>query len=632
MPSYDEQLQLVEFGDYKSLWNIKYNIGSLKTHGATMGQDFVQVFDICDGIPTGVMSYGLTPSTYEVEHYYPQTGDVQFERVSCFHFENFVIKVNNNVSSEKIYLKYYKLQKYSDIINKIPNASKSPGADDKSYRFVYTTQKLSDVDTFTLDGYYGVNGWELLILTNIDVSNTYRFKKKPDDEYTQLINKEYYELTTKTKNLEQMGSDPIINLKTENELYKIKFPGFYVQNQSFIRFANYLTSDTTQYKLTNNKDINNIEVLPQNSDNLGYEDLSSNELILFDGLNNNYELRDFQKNNTSITIYYKDLNDNKNKTLEYQIRPSDKVYIVKRQQSTVNYSSTNVFETCARSGEYKVDHWGSNWNAPPKLNSFMYTFAIMDTYLYKMPRICFTGPTVESHNKLDLKIDTPDLLGTYMESRGLESLNFSAIDTKHLSLFQKVAFDNYSVDNIRWTNGDTAYLVNNRKIKRLESIIQTSNISTTHMNTGAAYSFWTYAININMNGGYFWNIKKKTIPYSKFEVESFSQNSGMKIINTIDNKPGLLPNYINLLSQVDTNVTVYDYWNGATLSKMKDYDITVSSDFNQPLGTINGNNYDLKQTSEFNTSKSNYLRFGFESKINMPSEGYIIFLELDKSN
>ena len=619
MPSYDEQLQLVEFGEYKSLRNIKYNIGSLKTDGANMGAYFAQVFDICDGIPTGAMSYGPTPSTYKVQHYYPQTGKVRFETVSCFHFENFVIKVRNNVSSEKMYLKYYKLQPSKDNIA-------------NHYHFVYTTQKLSDVDTFTLDGYYGVNGWELLILTNIDVSNTYRFKKNPDDEYTQLINKEYYELTTKTKNLEQLPGDPIINLKTENELYKIKFPGFYVQNQSFIRFANNLTSDITQYKLSNNKDINSVEVLPQNSDNLGYEDLSSNELVLFDGLNNNYELRDFQKNNTSITIYYKDLNDNKNKTLDYQIRPSDKVYIVKRQQSTVNYSSTNVFETCVRSGEYKVDPWGSNWNSPPKLNSFMYTFAIMDTYLYKMPRICFTGPTVKSHNKLDLKIDTPDLLGTYMESRGLESLNFSAIDTKHSSLFQKVAFDNYSVDNIRWTSGDTAYLVDNRKIKRLESIIQTSNISTTHMNTGAAYSFWTYAIDINMNGGYFWNIKKKTIPYSKFEVGSFSQDSGMKIINTIDNKPGLLPNYINLLSKVDTNVTVYDYWNGATLSKMKDYDITVSSDFNQPLGTINGNNYDLKQTSKFNTSKSNYLRFGFESKINMPSEGYIIFLELGKSN
>lgn len=619
MPSYDEQLQLVEFGEYKSLRNIKYNIGSLKTHGATMGQDFAQVFDICDGIPIGAMSYGPTPSTYQVEHYYPKTGKVEFETVSCFHFENFVIKVNNNVSSEKMYLKYYKLQPSKDnIVN--------------HYHFVYTTQKLSDINTFTLDGYYGVNGWELLILTNIDVSNTYRFKKNLNDEYTQLINKEYYELTTKTKNLEQIGSDPIINLRTENELYQIKFPGFYVQNQSVIRLANHLTSDITQYKLANNKDINNIEVLPQNSDNLGYEDLSSHELILFDGLNNNYELTDFQKTSTAITIYYKNLNTNKNETLKYHIRPSDKVYIVKRQQSTVNYSSTNVFETCVRSGEYKVDSWGSNWNAPPKLNSFMYTFAILDTYLYRMPRICFTGPTVEFHNKLDLKIDTPDLLGTYMESRGLESLNFSTIDDKHLSLFQKVAFNNYSIDNIRWTGGDIAYLVDKRQIKRLESIIQTSNISTTHMNTGATYSFSTYAININMNGGYFWNIKKKTIPYSKFEVESFFQNSGMKIINTIDNKPGLLPNYINLLSQVDTNVTVYDYWNGATLSKMKDYNITVSSDFNQPLGTINGNNYDLKQTSEFNTSKSNYLRFGFESQINMPSEGYIIFLELDKPN
>ena len=59
--------------------------------------------------------------------------------------------------------------------------------------------------------------------------------------------------------------------------------------------------------------------------------------------------------------------------------------------------------------------------------------------------------------------------------------------------------------------------------------------------------------------GYFWNIKKTINPYSKFEIKSFSQDSGMKIINTIDNKPGLLPNYINLLSQVDTNVTVYDY-------------------------------------------------------------------------
>lgn len=620
MPSYDEQLQLVEFGEYKSLWNIKYNIGSLKTYGTTMEAYFAQVFNICDGIPTGAMSYGPTPLTYKVEHYYPQTSKVKFETVSCFHFENFVIKVNNNVSSEKLYLKYYKLQPSKDNIA-------------NHYHFVYTTQKLSDIDTFTLDGYYGVNGWELLILTNIDVSNTYRFKKKPDDEYTQLINKEYYELTTKTKNLEQIGSDPIINLKTENELYKIKFPGFYVQNQSFIRFANNLTSDITQYKLSNNKDINDVEVLPQNSDNLGYEDLSSNELILFDGLNNNYQLIDFRKSNTDISILYKDLNNNESKTLNYQFRPSDKVYIVKRQQSTINYSSTNVFETCVRSGEYKVDSWGSNWNAPPKLNSFMYTFAILDTYLYKMPRICFTGPTVASHNQLYLKINTPDLLGTYVESGDLiNSLNFGAIDTKHLSLFQKVAFDNYSVDNIRWTNGDTAYLVNNRKIKRLESIIQTSNISTTHMNTGAAYSFWTYAIDINMNGGYFWNIKKKTIPYSKFEVESFSQDSGMKIINTIDNKPGLLPNYINLLSKVDTNVTVYNYWNGATLSKMKDYNITVSSDFNQPLGTINGNNYDLKQTSEFNTSKSNYLRFGFESQINMPSEGYIIFLDLGKPN
>ena len=37
---------------------------------------------------------------------------------------------------------------------------------------------------------------------------------------------------------------------------------------------------------------------------------------------------------------------------------------------------------------------------------------------------------------------------------------------------------------------------------------------------------------------------------------------------------------------------------------MKDYNITVSSDVHQSLGAIDGNNYDLKQTSEFNPSKS----------------------------
>ena len=620
MPSYDEQLQLVEFGEYKSLRNIKYNIGSLKTYGATMGAYFAQVFDICDGIPTGAMSYGPTPSIYKVQHYYPRTGEIKFETVSCFHFENFVIKVNNNVSSERMYLKYYKLQPYkSNIAN--------------SYHFVYTTQKLSDIDTFTLDGYYGVNGWELLILTNIDVSNTYRFKKNPDDEYTQLINKEYYELTTKTKNLEQLPSGPITNITTGNELYKIKFPGFYVQNQSVIRLANHLTDDVTQYKLANNKDINGIEVLPQNSDNLGYEDLLLNELILFDGLNNNYQLMDFRKSNTDISILYKDLNDNKNKTLNYQVRPSDKVYIVKRQQSTVNYSDTSRFETSARFGEYKQDTWGSKWGILTEPNIFMYTFTIWEKDPYNIPRICFTGPTVASHNQLYLKINTPDLLGTYIESGNLmSSLNFGTIDNKHSSLFQKVAFDNCSIDSIKWTIGDIAgRAVDGHSMKRLEAIIQTSDNRATDIDYGEAYYFKTYLININING-YFWNIKKTINPYSKFEIKSFSKNSGMAIVNTIDNKPGLLPNYINLLSKVDTSTMIYNYWNGLPYGTMENYHIAVSSNFNQSLGIVNNNNYDLKYTSRVNNSISTYLRFGFESQINMPSEGYIIFLELGKPN
>ena len=65
---------------------------------------------------------------------------------------------------------------------------------------------------------------------------------------------------------------------------------------------------------------------------------------------------------------------------------------------------------------------------------------------------------------------------------------------------------------------------------------------------------------------------------------------------------------------------------------MENYHIAVSSNFNQSLGIVNNNNYDLKYTSRVNNSISTYLRFGFESQINMPSEGYIIFLELGKPN
>lgn len=631
MPSYDEQLQLVEFGEYKSLRNIKYNIGSLKTDGANMGAYFAQVFDICDGIPTGAMSYGPTPLTYEVEHYDPQTGEVKFETVSCFHFENFVIKVNNNVSSEKMYLKYYKLQKYSDIINKIPNASKSPGADDKSYRFVYTIQKLSDVDTFTLDGYYGVNGWELLILTNIDVSDTYRFKKNPDDEYTQLINKEYYELTTKTKNLEQLPSDPMTNITTGNELYKIKFPGFYVQNQSVIRLANHLTSDTTQYKLTNNKDINNVEVLPQNSDNLGYEDLTNNKFILFNGFDNNYQLISIQKDSTSIAFVYIDLETRKKHVLRYDLQTKDKIYIVKRSQNIISYNNNNfityVFKDC-------------NYNSASKIttsNDFVYTLSFQDSDNY---HVCtLTGPTTLVPWKDDWKIkantiylySTPsNLNGVYIDNGYYEDVDqiiFSSINDLYKNYFIQQSYDMlYNINKHYWC------ATNINKIQMATTLITDQKESEfTLPYDSSPVRYFTNNININLSGIY-WKLKysKENIAQKEdFQIVDFPDKNGISIISKINNKPGFLPNYINLLSNFNVDSTAYAF--DSNPGTVKQIGFSVSTNINSPLSWIGETPYDLKYTGK-KTQLSSYLRFGFESKINMPSEGYIIFLELGKPN
>ena len=619
MPSYDEQLQLVEFGNYKSLRNIKYNIGSLKTYGPSMGAYFAQVFDICDGIPTGAMSYGPTPSTYKVEHYYPKKGEVRFETVSCFHFENFVIKVNNNVSSEKMYLKYYKLQPYeSNITN--------------SYRFVYTTQKLSDINnTFTLDGYYGVNGWELLILTDINVSDTYRFKKNPNDEYTQLINKEYYELTAKTKNLEQLPDDPMTNIITGNELYKIKFPGFYVQNQSVIRLANHLTNDKTQYKLVNNTDINGIEVLPQNSDNLGYEDLTNNKFILFNGFDNNYQLISIQKDSTSIAFSYIDLETRKKHVLWYDLQTKDKIYIVKRSQNIISYNNNNfitsVFEDC-------------NYNSASNIttsNDFVYTLSFQNSDNYH--GCALTGPTtlVEWKDEWKIKANTiylysapSNLNGVYIDNGYYEDVNqitFSSIDDLYKNYFTQQSYDMlYNIHTHYWC------ATNVNKIQMATTLIADQKESEfTPPYASSPVRYFTNSININLSGIY-WKLKysKENIAQKEdFQIVNFPDKNGISIISKINNKPGFLPNYINLLSNfnVDSTAYAFDHYPGT----VKNVGFSVSTNINSPLGWIGETSYDLKYTSK-KAQLSSYLRFGFESQINMPSEGYIIFLELHKTN
>ena len=143
--------------------------------------------------------------------------------------------------------------------------------------------------------------------------------------------------------------------------------------------------------------------------------------------------------------------------------------------------------------------------------------------------------------------------------------------------------------------------------------------------------YFTNSINITLSGIHCeLKYSKETITQKEdFQIVNFPDKNGISIISKINNKPGFLPNYINLLSNFNVDSTAYAFdSNPGTVKKVG---FSVSTNINSPLGWIGETPYDLKYTSK-KAQLSSYLRFGFKSQINMPSEGYIIFLELHKSN
>ena len=236
----------------------------------------------------------------------------------------------------------------------------------------------------------------MLVNSAFDPINSYIFNQ--EDKQKTLINLEYYELTKKTNKLMQVD-DPMLNYTTGNTLKKLAFPGFYINGEnSFIRYANELTNDSTQYKFSDNRNgfqYIDTSLLPENSDNLGYEDLTNNKIMLFNGFDNNYQLTDLFRSDDKIDIEYIDLSQgNKRVQTSFKIRPQDKIYVVKRTRANINYANEHMY-TSARYGLYNQS--SINEFDIKKGQDFVYTFAFDDEYRDKdkryQPRICFTGPT-----------------------------------------------------------------------------------------------------------------------------------------------------------------------------------------------------------------------------------------------
>ena len=628
MATYDENLNIVaevNSSNFPQYRNIRYNIGSIRKHTGELKDYFNKIFDR-GTITSGSITCVLTPDDMLVEHYNPKTKTTTFEQVYCFYFNNVVIHTNEVDS----YLKYYKLQEYNRIIEKNPNASHNPNAKDK-YRFVYTCQEVN-YDT-VLDGYYGINGWELLVRDPYsDPLECYKFQK--DGESKKLFNPEYYKLTKKTRKLEKL-SETVVNLQTGNTIQQVKFPGFYTNNKSFIRFANQLTSDTTQYKLADNKDSHHNDILPANSDNLGYENLENSKIILFNGFDNNYELRNIAKTDNDIIITYKDWTQNGiTVTSNFQLRPQDKIYIVKRESSTVDYDNNKIYTAAAYGPYHRHSADDLYFNLQPK--DFIYTLS-----LYNYPRICFTGPTYYSsrdikYNTLYLKFSNSQLKGTYLSNstNTLSNLNFTTLISNYQGFFTQTSYNQEMIINNSSSYGDIIYQHNNSILRSLEFISQNKKVLAYDMNNDKyQYDFVVSNIKINISGS-IWKLKNGTQPkFNDFTVNSsqiYKKTDCLSIVSAIDNKPGMLPNYINLLSKIDTTALVEDWlvpysYNGT----LKENHVIVSNDLLSHISSIDGISYDLKYTTSWNDVPPLFLRFGFESKTYTPSVGYIIFIELN---
>ena len=629
MATYDENLNIIaeiNSSNFPQYRNIRYNIGSIRKHTGELKDYFNKIFDR-GTITSGSITYVLTPDDMLVEHYNPKTKTTTFEQVYCFYFNNVVIHTSEVDSS----LKYYKLQEYNRIIEKNPNASHNPNAKDK-YRFVYTCQKANyDI---VLDGYYGINGWELLVRDPYsDPLECYKFQK--DGESKKLFNPEYYQLTTKTRKLEKVG-ETVVNWQTGNSLQQVKFPGFYTNNKSFIRFANQLTSDTTQYKLADNKDSHHNDVLPINSDNLGYENLKNSKIILFNGFDNNYKLTNIVKTNNNITITYQDWTKNGSQvTSNFKLKPKDKIYIVKRKCSTINYNNRHIY-TSATFGPYNRNSCG-NRNLYPK--DFIYTLAF-----YSPRRICFTGPTTifSSVNPvpdtLYLKIDSPMPTGAYISNSTdtLDNLNYTTLTPDYQKIIVQKRYNQTITIDDSASYGDFIYQSNNYKLKNSEFISQDKKIQAYDIGGGimheGVYEFYVKNIKINLDGS-LWGLQSGIqLECSDFTVNSsqiYKKMDCMSIVSTIDNKPGMIPNYINLLSKVDSTATVSGWLDPLDWGTLRENHVIVSNDLLSHISSIDGISYDLKFTPSGSDKSPLFLRFGFESKTDAPSVGYVIFVELN---
>ena len=234
---------------------------------------------------------------------------------------------------------------------------------------------------------------------------------------------------------------------------------------------------------------------------------------------------------------------------------------------------------------------------------------------------------------MKLNINNSQISGTYLPDyySNPENLNYSDIISEYSNLFTLQRYDTTLIINNEIQYGHQLY-TQDTNVKRLEFISKDKKISR-YYPTGEKYNFFVLPIHIQIEGS-LWTLTRGILPdfenFISIGKEIDSGKNTLSVTSAINNLPGGLPNYINLLSAVDIDAKLIQEGSQLDVGTLSSYHITRSDNINLPLNA--SKRYDLKFQTKFHGQLSSYLRFGFDSKYEEPSEGYVVFLELGKTN
>lgn len=549
------------------------------------------------------------------------------QHVKCLRLtQDTKIRSDIDIKDYDVYLKCYK------IINKRYTYPTTDAASD----YPWVILAADDLGTITVPaGEYGLNGWEILRVnkTNIDKSLLY-VMNNTDSLLGNTV--AFYD---KVNQVTYTQSYPSLHTVADSErLAVLTFPGFYVNNKSFSRLSN--VDNTTRginYYTFDQRIYDNNNILKDGIINLGKIDRDE-ICVLFNGMDHNYDLQGVQidRANHIVKVYYDST------STAYPIEDNTELYLVQRNQANIVHASEMIDPYNSLILYPQEDHLGVN-------------------IAHSVDNLILGGTPYESSSshitpaEIQLNINSPELQGCLLTDgiNTISELTFSTVVDEYKNLFVRKQFS--EIISVGEQNCKSATSVNSAQVISLQNNYGGSERNYRISDLRAVLNYNIYALKNSIDYRIFTNNKFTTQMvldgrdkiWSSGSTTNYYDKELINVINTtVNNLPGLLPQYINLLS----NIKNAQEHNAGTLNPAEDETWTglkITKEINKPYttmrktiadGTEHGTEigpiypvdiyYEHYSSSGLITRDNIWtyrgIRFGFNLN-ETPSQGYVLF-------